>query len=121
MISDIASRSLDAMNAYKQAYRDTQAQAKKVTSANAPFGTDSPGTGNGDTVTSFTTALDNAIKGSVQTGRTAETQTARGLSGGGNMSEIATSVEEAKLTLQTVTTIRDRMVQAWQEVMRMSV
>ncbi|WP_082794567.1 flagellar hook-basal body complex protein FliE [Acetobacter malorum] len=34
---------------------------------------------------------------------------------------MATSVEEAKITLQTVTTIRDRVVQAYQEVMKMSI
>ncbi|WP_257997716.1 flagellar hook-basal body complex protein FliE [Komagataeibacter saccharivorans] len=30
-------------------------------------------------------------------------------------------MEEAKLTLQTVTTVRDRFVQAYQDVMKMSI
>ena len=112
MISDITTRSLDALNAYGQ----TQKNAQSTTDGQ---GTGS--TGGADIVSSFTSALDNALKGAIQTGKTAEVQTAVGLSGKGNMSDIATSVEEAKLTLQTVTTVRDRVVQAYQDVMKMTI
>ena len=106
MISDITTRSLDALNAYGQTQKNAQ---------------DTDSTGGADIVSSFTSALDNALKGAIQTGKTAEAQTAAGLSGKGNMSDIATSVEEAKLTLQTVTTVRDRVVQAYQDVMKMTI
>ncbi|MBS0964992.1 flagellar hook-basal body complex protein FliE [Acetobacter okinawensis] len=112
MISDITTRSLDALNAYGQTQKNTQ-------STTDDQGTGS--TGGADIVSSFTSALNNALKGAIQTGKTAEAQTAAGLSGKGNMSDIATSVEEAKLTLQTVTTVRDRVVQAYQDVMKMTI
>ncbi|MDE7547835.1 flagellar hook-basal body complex protein FliE [Acetobacter fabarum] len=112
MTSDLTTRSLDALNAYGQTQKSMQSTTD---------GQDTGSTGGADIVSGFTSALDNALKGAIQTGKTAETQTADGLSGKGNMSDIATSVEEAKLTLQTVTTVRDRMVQAYQEVMKMSI
>lgn len=112
MTSDITTRSLDALNAYGQTQKSIQPSTDEQ-------GTGS--TGGADIVSGFTSALDTALKGAIQTGKTAEAQTATGLSGKGNMTDIATSVEEAKLTLQTVTTVRDRVVQAYQDVMKMSV
>lgn len=113
MISDITTRSLDASNAYGLTQKTTQSTTD---------GTDAGGGAqSSDAVSGFTTALDNAVKGAISTGKTAEAQTAAGLSGKGNLTDIATSVEEAKLTLQTVTTVRDRVVQAYQDVMKMSI
>lgn len=74
-----------------------------------------------DPVASFSTVLNNAIEGAINTGKVAETQTAQALAGKGNISDVAADVEEAKLTLHTVTTLRDRFVSAYQEVMRMTV
>lgn len=113
MISDITTRSLDASNAYGLTQKATQSTTD---------GTDAAGGAqSSDAVSGFTTALNNAVKGAISTGKTAEAQTAAGLSGKGNLTDIATSVEEAKLTLQTVTTVRDRVVQAYQDVMKMSI
>ncbi|GBQ34526.1 flagellar hook-basal body protein FliE [Gluconacetobacter azotocaptans] len=113
MINDITTRGLDAVNAYGLTQKAMQASAN---TQDADGGTQSS-----DVVSGFSDALQNALKGAITQGKTAEAQTAAGLSGQGNMTDIATSVEEAKLTLQTVTTIRDRIVQAYQDVMRMSI
>lgn len=113
-----SAQNIDASTAYSNAQKLTQS-----TSSNA-LGSDQDSTTNGATnnaVTSFSTVLNNALQGAVDTGKAAEVQTAKALSGKGNMSDVAASVEEAKLTLQTVTTLRDRFVSAYQEVMRMSV
>jgi flagellar hook-basal body complex protein FliE len=37
------------------------------------------------------------------------------------LSEVVTSVSQAELTLQTLVSVRDRLVTGWQEVMRMPV
>ncbi|MFM7621469.1 MAG: flagellar hook-basal body complex protein FliE [Alphaproteobacteria bacterium] len=37
------------------------------------------------------------------------------------LSEVVTSVSQAELTLQTLLSVRDRLVTGWQEVMRMPV
>ncbi|GAB6969127.1 hypothetical protein JCM25156A_31660 [Komagataeibacter kakiaceti JCM 25156] len=113
MISDITTRSLDANNAYGL----TQQAAQSTTGDTDTDG----GSQSSDPVSGFTAALDNAVRGAISTGKTAEAQTAAGLSGKGNLTDITTSVEEAKLTLQTVTTVRDRVVQAYQDVMKMSI
>lgn len=113
MVSDITTRSLDAVNAYGVTQKAMQ------TGTNGLGGDETAQAS--DVVTSFGTALSSALKGAIKTGKTAESMTATGLSGKGDLTAIATSVEEAKLTLQTVTTVRDRMVQAYQEVMKMSI
>ncbi|BAT20586.1 MULTISPECIES: flagellar hook-basal body complex protein FliE [Asaia] len=111
MISDVTTRSFDAMNAYGEVQRSLQSATGPAKQAD----TSSIGTG------SFSDALSGALQDAVHTGKVAETQTAAGLSGHGDMTEIATSVAEAKLTLQTVTAVRDRFVQAYQDVMKMSI
>ncbi|ACI53165.1 flagellar hook-basal body complex protein FliE [Gluconacetobacter diazotrophicus PA1 5] len=113
MISDIATRSLDAVNAYGLTQKTMQASADTQDA--------DPNAQSSDVVTGFSDALNSAIKGAIKTGKTAEAQTAVGLSGKGNLTDIATSVEEAKLTLQTVTAVRDRVVQAYQNVMQMTI
>lgn len=75
----------------------------------------------GDSVTSFSEVLNGAISGAISTGKTAEANTAMALSGKGNISDVVASVEEAKLTVQAVTTIRDKFVSSYKEVMSMTV
>ena len=37
---------------------------------------------------------------------------------GGNVTEVATALSQAELVLSTATAIRDRMIQAYQEILR---
>ncbi|MDE2006009.1 MAG: flagellar hook-basal body complex protein FliE [Rhodospirillales bacterium] len=41
--------------------------------------------------------------------------------GAGNLTEVVTALSRAELTLQTATAIRDRLVQAYQDVMQMPI
>ncbi|NVN02702.1 MULTISPECIES: flagellar hook-basal body complex protein FliE [Asaia] len=111
MISDVMTRSFDALNAYGQTQRTLQSNLNPTAKSAESE----------DSVTSFSNVLGDAMKNAIQVGKTAETKAATGLSGGGDLTDIATSVAEAKLTLQTVTTVRDRFVQAYQDIMKMSV
>ncbi|CDG33071.1 flagellar hook-basal body complex protein FliE [Parasaccharibacter sp. TMW2.1882] len=113
-IASSAAQSFDAGQAYGRAQQ--LSQTSSPASAGPADETEST-----DAVSSFSHVLDNAIRGAINTGKVAESQTAQALSGKGNMSDVVASVEEAKLTLQTVTTLRDRFVSAYQDVMRMSV
>lgn len=112
--TDLATRSVDALNAYGQ----TQQTLNASTDGLAGDGTEGASS---DVVSSFGSVLNSAIQGAIQTQKTSEAQTALGVSGQGNLTDIATSVAEAKLTLQTVTTVRDKIVQAYQDVMKMSI
>ena len=43
------------------------------------------------------------------------------LSGGGNLTEVVTALSRAELTLQSATAIRDRVVQAYQDIIKMPI
>ena len=69
----------------------------------------------------FGGALNRALEGVVQTGRTADAQSAAAIAGGGNITDVVAAVSKAELALQTTVTIRDRVVQAYQDIMRMPI
>ncbi|EHH68939.1 flagellar hook-basal body complex protein FliE [Gluconobacter morbifer] len=69
----------------------------------------------------FRSVLSHSLQNVVDTGHNAENLSAEGLKGSGDMTQIVTAVSNAQLALQTTTVIRDRMVQAYQDVMKMSI
>lgn len=69
----------------------------------------------------FGTALSDALSGMVAAGHQADAQAARAITGGGNLTEVVTAVNRAELALQTTLAVRDRVVQAYQEIMRMPI
>jgi flagellar hook-basal body complex protein FliE len=76
--------------------------------------------GGGETA-SFGEALSRAVQNAVSTSREAETASARGLMGEGSVTDLVVAVGRAELTLQTAVAVRDRVVAAYQEVMRMPI
>jgi flagellar hook-basal body complex protein FliE len=69
----------------------------------------------------FGNALTQALQGVVDTGHTADKQSAAGIAGTGNLTDVVTAVNRAELALQSTTAIRDRVVQAYQDIMRMPI
>ena len=69
----------------------------------------------------FGSALQSALHAAIDTGHTAETASLKSINGGGNLTEVATALSHAELTLQTATAIRDRMLQAYQDIMRIPI
>ena len=69
----------------------------------------------------FGDALSRALDGVVQTGRSADDQAMKAIAGTGNLTEMVTAVTKAELALQSAVAIRDRMVQAYQDIMRMPI
>ena len=51
----------------------------------------------------------------------ADAKSVEALSGGGNLTDVVTALARAELTLQTATTVRDRVVQAYQDIMKMPI
>jgi flagellar hook-basal body complex protein FliE len=68
---------------------------------------------------SFGSAITQALGQAVQTGHTADDQAVKALSGGGNLTDVVSALSHAEMTLQTATAIRDRVVQAYQDIMKM--
>jgi flagellar hook-basal body complex protein FliE len=69
----------------------------------------------------FGSVLRSAVQSAVTTGREAETQSVKAITEGGNVTEVATALSRAELTLQTATAVRDRMLQAYQDIMRIQI
>ena len=68
---------------------------------------------------SFGTAISQALDQAIQTGHAADDQSMKAISGGGNITDVVTALSHAEVTLQTATAIRDRVVQAYQDIMKM--
>lgn len=77
--------------------------------------------GGADGVPDFGAVLGRAIQGTVDAGHIADAATTQALSGPANLTQVVTAVSHAELALQTATAIRDRMVSAYQDVMRMPI
>jgi flagellar hook-basal body complex protein FliE len=56
--------------------------------------------------------------GTVQSG---EAATSRALSGSTNMTEVVTAVSNAEVTLQAAVAVRDKVIQAYQDIIRMPI
>ena len=76
--------------------------------------------GAGETA-NFGDALSRAVQNAVATSREAEAASTRGLMGEGSVTDLVVAVGRAELTLQTAVAVRDRVVAAYQEVMRMPI
>ena len=74
-----------------------------------------------DAQPSFGAAITQALDQAVQVGHTADDQAMKALSGGGNLTEVVAALSHAEMTLQTATAIRDRVVQAYQDIMKMPI
>jgi flagellar hook-basal body complex protein FliE len=80
------------------------------------------GAGEGGPATpGFGDMLTRALGSVVDAGHQADTQSMQAIAGGGNLTEVVTAVSRAELALQSAVTIRDRVVQAYQDVMRMPI
>lgn len=69
----------------------------------------------------FGAVLGRALDGVVQAGHQADAQAVTAINGGGNLTDVATAVSHAELALQSAVAIRDKVVQAYQDVMRMPI
>jgi len=68
---------------------------------------------------SFSDFLKQAGTQAVDTLRSGEQTSVNALAGQSDLSDIVSAVSQAEATLQTVVAIRDRVIQAYQDIMRM--
>ena len=103
----LAMRAADAVGAYSRV--DTGVGATGV------------GVTDGPAASGFGDMLGRAMQGAVDAGHAADTQSMQAISGGGSITDVVTAVSKAELALQSTVAIRDRVVQAYQDVMRMAI
>lgn len=58
---------------------------------------------------------------SVDTMRAGEKASAEAVTGKANLTDVVEAITDAELTLQTVVALRDKMLQAYQDIMRMPI
>jgi len=75
----------------------------------------------GTDVTGFSATLQRAVQSAIQTGQSADAQSMKAIAGGGNITDVVTAVSKAELTLEAAMAIRDKMVSAYQDIMRMAI
>ncbi len=78
--------------------------------------------GNANAGPDFGTVLSQAVDSAIATSANAERLATAALEGRNvSVTDVVTSVERADATLQTASALRDRLVQAWQTIMQMTI
>ena len=75
--------------------------------------------GGAEPLSSFADLVKSGYQATKQAGLHAEAQSIQAIAGEANLAEVVQAVSKAEVTLQTMVSVRDRVVQAYQEVIRM--
>jgi flagellar hook-basal body complex protein FliE len=96
---------LSAVNAYKTAARS--------------FSSDGPTDGGVLQQGDFSNLVKNAIKEAVTIGERGENLSIAGINDRADISQVVTAVAEAEVALKTVVVVRDKVIDAYKEIIRM--
>ena len=80
-----------------------------------------PGLGASDPAETFASLVRDATGNAIDTMRNSEAMSAKALAGKADLNEVVTAVANAEATLQTVAGVRDRVIAAYQEILRMPI
>jgi flagellar hook-basal body complex protein FliE len=69
----------------------------------------------------FSALLSRALDGAVNAGKQADAQATQAISGHGDLTQVVTAVSRAELALQTSVAVRDRVLQAYQDIIKMPI
>lgn len=69
----------------------------------------------------FTAMLEQAVNGVGEAGRKAESQALSVAGGKADLVDVVTAVAESETALQTLVAVRDRVISAYEEIMRMQI
>nr|WP_294167525.1 flagellar hook-basal body complex protein FliE [uncultured Sphingomonas sp.] len=69
----------------------------------------------------FAAMVDGLVKPAAEGLRAAETATAQQIAGKGDLIDVVTAIGAAETALETVVAVRDRVVNAYQDIMRMQI
>ena len=93
---------ISAARAYQQAARATQ-------------------TGGGEDAVDFGQLIQEAVRSAGQATAAAETQAMNVAAGRGDIVDVVTAIAAAEAQLETVMAVRDQVIQAYQEILRMPI
>ena len=95
------------------------------TAANPMAALDKAGAGSdenaADTGTDFASVLKDATKRAIGSAKSAEQASLSAVAGKADIREVVAAVANAEMTLQTVVNVRDKVINAYNEIMRMPI
>jgi flagellar hook-basal body complex protein FliE len=103
----MTSRLTDAISAYKTAANPFESVSKSC---------ESEGTG-----TDFASVLKDAAKVAVGDAKAAEKASMSAIAGKADIREVVAAVANAEMTLETVVNVRDKVISAYNEILRMPI
>ena len=65
--------------------------------------------------------LSQAVQGVVDSGKTSDAKAMDIVNGKGDMVDVVTAISQTELAMQTMVTVRDRVISAYEEIMRMPI
>ena len=77
--------------------------------------------GGGNSETSFASVLKDAIGAVTETGKKSDTQTRAMANGKSNMVDVVTAVAETEVAIDAVVAVRDKVIAAYEEIMKMPI
>lgn len=89
-----------------------------VAKGNAFGGRPAASTANQD---DFASLVRGAIDEAIKIGERSEQMSIRGVNDKADLNEVVTAVAEAEVTLQTVVSVRDKVIEAYKEILRMPI
>jgi flagellar hook-basal body complex protein FliE len=75
------------------------------------------GGGTGD----FGSVLADAVQGMVDSGKVADQKAMNLVNGNGDVIDVVTAISQTELAIETMVTVRDRVISAYEEIMRMPI
>jgi flagellar hook-basal body complex protein FliE len=106
-------KALDALSAYGQTLARPGFGGGGLEDMAGASGAGGPG--------SFASMIEAGFSSAVETTRAAEVASAQSLSGKADLMDVVSAVNNAEIALETVVAVRDRMINAYQEIMRMPI
>jgi flagellar hook-basal body complex protein FliE len=70
---------------------------------------------------SFGAMVKDAVTSVVKSGRGADAQTQAAVTGKANVVDVVTAVAESETAIETLVSVRDKVIQAYEEIMRMPI
>ena len=96
------------------AYAKLAKIANPVTNGTPALGTDSQGP-------SFGSVLKEALGSVVDAGKKSDAQTTAMAAGKANMVDVVTAVTETEVAIEALVSVRDKVIQAYEEILRMPI
>lgn len=107
-------RAFDATNAYTQALGRSVTGGADTLDSGVTTGAATPNASFGD-------MLGEIFTNAVEASRASETVAAQSIQGKADLIDVVTAVNNAEMAVETLVAVRDRVISAYQEIMRMPI